>query len=275
MNTKLNMNTKSSLAVVAMVSTGAALLATATLWADPNGNSHRGGTDIHHYQLREQMQNDGVETNAAGTVTIEQNTQGHADHQQLTLCASGMTTNATYLVLAGTLTDTNLLVIDQVNADARGRVSLSYREFVQGHGHGHGHLGHFLPLPAAVTNLSDLQGIELANVSLQAVLSADFSTPDRLNYLLKRTLTNGVVDATLWLRATPRRADLRLCAKGLTPQTDYWLVLNGGIAETNHTDARGRLAAGFEFDHPLDALNLSTVALWDTSSNVVVSTQLY
>jgi hypothetical protein len=266
------MKTKQTQATLVLTSIGIALLTGATLLAEGPGSSHKGGTDILHVRLREKLHNEGVETNAIGWLELRENEQGHADHQSLHLSLRGLDTNAAYLLLAATTTNTNSQVVAQFDTDARGRASLVYNRSATGNGHAGGHWNH--SLPDALNPVSGLRTLAIANSTTQAVLTADLRTPDRLEYLLKRTLINGDVFASLRIKTDRQGGDIRLFATGLSSNTDYFLAFNGSIAQTNHTDAHGRLAAGAELLSPFDILDLSTVALWDTTSNVVVSTQL-
>jgi hypothetical protein len=60
----------------------------------------------------------------------------------------------------------------------------------------------------------------------------------------------------------------------LNPTNDYFLVLNDGIVQTNSTDAGGKLTISSLLQNPVDILDLHTVALEDSVSNVVLSTEL-
>jgi hypothetical protein len=44
--------------------------------------------------------------------------------------------------------------------------------------------------------------------------------------------------------------------------------------QTNSTDASGKLSVSSLLQNPVDILDLHTVALWDSVSNVVLSTEL-
>jgi len=65
-----------------------------------------------------------------------------------------------------------------------------------------------------------------------------------------------------------------LLADGLTATNDYLLVLNGGIVQTNSADANGQLRIDSPLAVPTEILDLHSVALWDSASNVVLSTTL-
>src|SRR5215469_2652707 len=95
------------------------------------------GTDILHYSVTKSMSNDGVESNAVGSVKAHQNEQGHADNQQLNISVSGLTGGTTYELLANG--DTNLADGVSFTTDANGSAALQYRSMGNGHGGGLGH----------------------------------------------------------------------------------------------------------------------------------------
>ena len=126
---------------------------------------------------------------------------------------------------------------------------------------------------AAILNAA-VRAVGIYNTSTQAVLTADLTSPDKLQYLIKRNLSTNAVASSLWIKSNLRQTQFKLLTAGLTPATDYWLVLNGGIAETYTADSKGRLFIDSPLAIPSEILDLRSVALWDTSSNVVVSTTL-
>jgi hypothetical protein len=259
------MQTKVVLTLSAIATlTAAALVATAM---DVPGKH---GTDILHLFSDTVMTNSGVLSNASGNVAVRQNEQGNADNQELDIRAKGLDTNATYQLLAIVNDDTNATQVTNFTSDAKGRATLLYRQFGNGHGLGHGRI----PLPSSLNPVSDVRQLTIANTSTQAVLSADLTMPNRFEYLIKRDISSNSIDASLRIHATTRQTQFRLLASGLNPTNDYLLVLNGGIVQTNSTDKKGRLAIRSLMENPGDILDLHSVALWDTASNVLVSTTL-
>jgi hypothetical protein len=105
------------------------------------------------------------------------------------------------------------------------------------------------------------------------VLSADLTMPNQLQYLIKRDLSSGSVSAGLRIKATTSQTQFRLNASGLAATNDYYLVVNGGIVQTNTSDANGNLNVT-SLASTLPILQVNSLALWDTSSNVVVNTTL-
>ncbi len=255
----------------------------------PPGIARGHGTDILHLFLHSSLTNTGVEPSAAGTVQLSQNEQGNANNQRLNVSVSGLETNNTYLLFAMLDDDTNFTFISDFNTDDGGNASLQYVNIGSangngnGHGNGHGHglgLGHGhghgpgLLSSSLLNPLSDIRQIGIFNGSTQAVLTADMTAPDDFQYLVKRNISGNGVDADLRIKATASQTQFRLNASGLNPTNDYFLVLSGSIVQTNSTDANGNLAINSLLTNPADILQVHTLALWDSASNSVVSTEL-
>jgi hypothetical protein len=232
-------------------------------------NAHAGGTDILHYAVTKAMANGGVESNAVGSVQAHQNKQGHADNQQLNISVSGLTANGSYALLANG--DTNLSDGVSFTTDTNGNATLQYRS--QGNGHGQG-LGHGKSqLPAALDPVSAITELDVFNTSTQAVLTADMTMPDQLQYLIKRNLSTSTVDASLRIHATTAQTQFDLKASGLTATNNYLLVVNGSVVETNAADSNGKLNIN---SLPVSGsiLSVNSLQLLDASSNVVLTTTL-
>jgi hypothetical protein len=166
--------------------------------------------------------------------------------------------------------ETSLTLVTNFNADARGRLSAEYRDLGNGQGIGHGRL----PLPSVLEPVSQVRELWIFNSATQAVLTADLTVPDRLEYLIKRDLSTNSVGALLRIQANTHMTQFRLTASGLNPTNDYLLVLNGGVVQTNSTDSKGRLVIKSLLVVPTEILQVHSLALWDNASNVVTSTTL-
>jgi len=241
-----------------------ALAATASRAADKDG------TDILHFFTRTAMTNAGVITNASGSVDVRKNQQGNASHQDLAITVKGLDANTTYQLLALVNEDTNLTQVAGFTTDIKGRAALRYRDFGNGQGMGHGRLA----LPSALNPVNLIRKLAIFNSSPQAVLSADLTTPNRLQYLIKRDLDTNGVDSLLRIKATVKETQFRLTASGLLRTNDYLLVLNGSVVQTNTTNAKGQLAIKSLMQSPGDILDVRTVALRDSASNSVLTTTL-
>ena len=236
--------------------------------AAPGGNGN--GTDILHFQVRSTMANDGVEPSASGSVNANQNKQGGANNQTLAISVTGLATNTTYSLFAGVVSNTTLTAVTNFTTDANGSASLQYTSKGNGHGKGHGKQN---SLPDALNPVSSIQELDVFNSSTQAVLTADLTMPSQLQYLIKRNISSGGVSAALRIKATTSQTQFRLLASGLAATNDYYLVVNGGIVQTNTSDANGKLNIT-SLNSTLPILQVNSLDLWDTSSNVVVGTTL-
>jgi hypothetical protein len=233
--------------------------------------AHAGGTDILHLFAHKAMTNEGIEAGAAGVVDVRQNRQGNANNQRLDVSVTGLTTNTTYQLLALLDDDTNSTFVVDLTTDSHGAGALHFTQANNGNGGmGKGKS----PLPDLLDPVSNIRELTLVDVATQAVLTADLTAPDKLQYLIKRNLSTNGVSAQLRIKATTTQTQFRLTASGLNPTNDYFLVLNDGIVQTNSTDANGKLSISSLLQNPVEILDLHTVALWDSVSNVVLSTEL-
>jgi hypothetical protein len=225
-----------------------------------------GGTDITHYMVSTAMTNNGVEPGSAGMVSASQKTQGHADNETLNINLSGLSTNQNYELVAIYDTDTNVVDVGSFSTDSSGQAQFNYTRL--GHGHGGGKKS--TPLPDGIDPVSLIRELDIVNTNLQVVLSADLTAPDRLQYLIKRNLSNGGVSGSLMIQANPQNTHFRLSATGLTPNADYLLAFNDEVVQTNTASANGRLDIHSLVETPPIILDVRTVELWDTSTNLVL-----
>jgi hypothetical protein len=244
---------------------------TSTCLALANQTTALAGTDILHFFDRATLTNNGVATNVSGTVSVRENKQGNSDNESVTLALKGLDTNAPYTLQISTVDDTNLTSVSDFMTDSRGRANLNFRNLGNGQSMGHGKL----PLPSAMDPVSVLRSFAIVDTnSLAVLLTGDLVVPNHFEYLIKRDLSAAGVNAILRIQANNQNARIRLSARGLAATNDYYLLLNGGIVQTNSTDAHGRLEISSALTNPLDILDLRSVALSDTASNIVVSTTL-
>jgi hypothetical protein len=237
-------------------------------------SSKRHGTDILHFFARKTMTNEGVLPSATGHVDAKQNRQGKANNQRLDISLRNLETNATYQLLALLDDDTNLTLVSEFQADSEGRAAIHYRKVGSSKGKGGGLGRGKSALPAVLDPISSIRELTVSLNSTQSVLHADLTAPDKLQYLVKRDVSAGEVDATLHVKATLNKTQFRLLASGLNPTDTYLLVLNGSVVQTNTTDSSGRLLINSLVENPGDILDLHSVALWNSASNVVISTTL-
>ncbi len=132
------------------------------------------------------------------------------------------------------------------------------------------------PLPAALNPLCAVRELHIFDGNTNEVLGAILNTPDKGQYLVQRVMNNtGFIPAangTLRINAKSKSVQFRLQASGLTPNTDYQLVLNGIVAQTNTSDASGRLTLTALPQGSPGALDIQTVSLNDnTGTNVILN----
>jgi hypothetical protein len=248
---------------------GSTTLAVAMLLASPT-HAAANGTDILHFMVITAMTNTGVEPGADGAVVASQKKQGHADNQKLDIAVTGLGTNTTYELVAAIDTDTNLTDITPFVTNDKGDAILEYRSLGNGHGGGK----NTSELPASLDPVSLIRAVDIFDTNAQEVLTADLSMPDKLHYLIKRNLGTNDVKASLLIEATTKKTHFRLLSTGLTPNTDYLLAFNGDVVETNSSSSSGKLDIHKLTETPPFILDVRSVELWDTSSNVVLQTEL-
>ena len=232
------------------------------------------GTDILHYFVRDSFTNAGVETGAVAVVDFKEQHQGKSDQQQFMLTLRRLAPTNTYTLLSLKADETNFTEVVQFNTDARGSAMLRYKEMSNGNGKGKGKGNGFNSLPEGISDLLDLTTLAVANTSTQVVLAADLVSPDRLHYLVKRKLTNGVVGGLLQIQGTTNHTHFRLSVLNLWPSNAYWLAINETVVQTNSTDGKGRLNINTLVVPPNSPLDIKSVQLLDSNTNVLLSAEL-
>src|SRR5258706_5685889 len=86
--------------------------------------AHHHGTDILHFFARATFVNEGVVTNASGSVELNQNQQGHANNERASIQVSHLEINSSYELLALTDESTNFATVTQFSSDNHRHVSL-------------------------------------------------------------------------------------------------------------------------------------------------------
>lgn len=254
-----------------------AVTLTTTLLASPDY-----GTDVFHYDVHSVMTNESIEPDAGGGVTASLRQEGNADNQKLEIVAKHLTPNAPYELEAMVAGDTNFVIVADFMTSDSGEVSLDYQSKNNGNGNGNGRGNNNgngngqgkSPLPAALNPVNQIQGLVILNTNAQPVLAADLSAPDKLSYLLKRSLSTGNIDALLLIEANDKRAAVRLMASGLATNSVYSLALDSNIVQSGASSKSGKLTLTAISTNPVDILSVSTVSLVDSNTNVVLSTTL-
>jgi hypothetical protein len=251
--------------------TAAALVFTALLTqAEEKAHGHK--KDILHLFLQKKMANDGVVADASGKAEIHEDMQSKGNQQDVHIEVKNLGANTGYSLFAVINGDTNSTSIADFTTDDKGKASLEFRDKGKSKNDGKGHSKG--PLPAALNPVSGIRELTIVDTNAQTVLTADLTSPDKLEYVVKRDLSTGSIEASLEIKGKANKAEVRLEASGLSANTEYSLALNGTVAQTGTTDENGKLKISSELDHPLDILALQSVALMDSTGNVVVSTTL-
>jgi hypothetical protein len=256
---------KSVLAVLACVVAG--------LMNPPDGFAARGGTSILHLMIRAEMSNTGIDADAAGSVNARLNRQGRANNQRLELSLSGLQPGTTYALFALVGDAASAEQVAEFDTDADGAALIRFVRKSRGRASPGGD-----PLPDELNPISDIRSLQVRDGSGEIILSADFTAPRKLQYLVKRAMTNDGVDAdaaaSLRMKATENFVQFRIRASGLEPLAGYSLAINGTVMAAFAADSNGELEInGLPGGSP-DVLDIHELAILDASSASVLSTTL-
>ena len=231
----------------------------------------KGGTSILHFMVGTTMHASDAAPNATGSVDAKRNQQGGADNQRLDVNVAHLDAATTYKLLATTVDNSTPTEAAEFTTDSNGAAVLSYAKKKTGKGNGGGD-----PLPAGLDPISKLRTLEVSNSATQTVLSTDITMPDSLQYLIKRALSNAVPNAaaSLRIKSNGNSDQLRIRASGLDASSTYYLALNGTIAETLTSDAGGKLSVNAWPAGSPDVLDVTSLAILNSTSNSVLSTTL-
>ncbi len=234
-----------------------------------NAGPGQHGTDILHLDFSTAMTNTDVDPNAGGSIDWSLNRQGNADNQQLSLSLTNLDSDTAYQLVAFLGDDTNSTDVAGFNTDQNGAFKATYTKRSQRQGHPNAKV-----FPAALDPLCNIRELDVVNGSTNPVLMADLTDPDQGQYLVKRSMDDtGFIPGAggeLRINATLSFTQFRLQASGLTPDTAYWLTLNGDIVQTNSSDRNGRLKLMTLPEGSPDVLDIHTVTLTSTGTNVVL-----
>jgi hypothetical protein len=219
------------------------------------------------------MQNEGVEIAAHGeSVYVLTAKKGTVTMQRMVVSVRGLTPNNPYHLFAQLSGGGDPVNVVDFTADLSGNAVFVYNTNSAGK-------PPINPLPDQLNPASRIH--QLAVVSLttnvlvqtNVILLADFDTSTDFNLQTKRTVsTNGVV-LNLLAKATVLKAQIKLKATGLARQTNYLLVVDGEPQATLTSSASGKLSF-VSTPPPLKVWTADSIALWDTSSNIVAGITL-
>jgi hypothetical protein len=131
-------------------------------------------------------------------------------------------------------------------------------------------------VPELMSPLTDVGAICLEDSAGELIANAGVQDAFMFQYVVRRNLVpaddGGTAAGSINLTANQRRAALMLLAGGLTPDTEYVLVMNGGAVGVATSDTRGMLRIrGWPADAP-PVLELRSLALTESTGGVVLST---
>jgi hypothetical protein len=238
----------------------------------PNHNALAAKTvNVQHFTFKTAMVNTGVDANASGNVSGAITRQGNAYNQSLKISVAHLDPHTAYQLTAVLGDDTNEVSVGSFTTDSKGASAVSFVKTSQGKGK------KGTPLPDVLNPLCAVRELHILNSSTNRVLGAVLNSPDKGQYLVQKTMINTQFLPTaagdLRIKGSSKSIQFRLQATGLVPNTDYQLVFNGVVAQTNTSDASGRLTLNAFPSGAPDLLEIQTVSLNDnTGTNVILIT---
>ena len=250
----------------------ACLFTVSTLIARQPAKPGKGGKDILHWAVRKVMTNEDTNSTATAKVDLRQNTQGNANNQRIDLRIRDLASNTNYQLWALIGGDTNYVHAADFTTDESGDARLKYM-FV-GSSQGQGHAKGKKAMPGDLNPISQITGLAIGNANTQAVFTANLLSPDKLNYLVKRRLTEGDITADLRLKATTSNLQFRMFVWGLSPTNEYHLAINDAVVSSGSATTNGNLSFDSLPVSGSDILTVRSVSLIDSATNTVLSTAL-
>ncbi|MEO6183168.1 MAG: hypothetical protein ABIP71_08760, partial [Verrucomicrobiota bacterium] len=232
----------------------------------------RRGHAVSHYQTRNNLTATETEPAATGVLRLQSNVQGNSAKESFRLTVSGLTAGSTYQLIAISGEETNSVSVGEFTTDSKGEATVLYSK----KGNGNGKKNN---LPAELDPLYNLRAVGVANESTQTVLVAWINTSTAYQYLVKRNLTapdaNSTAAGSISLKSNAANTKFNLRAGGLSATNEYHLALNvSNIIQTVSSDANGRLSITQWPALAPAILDLRSLSLLDSSSNVVLTTSL-
>jgi len=251
-----------------IAASAAAAMFTFTATAGDKPKKEKG---IFHLSIQERMVNEGALAAARGKAQIQLDQENQkAAHQKVKLHIDGLDSSATYQLAAQVDDDTNLTQIATFTPDHEGKANIELRE--KGPKHPDSKYGHVhAQLPPELQPVTLIHQLLVSDTNGATVLSADLTSPDKFEYLVKADLSSGDIRAKLGIKANSHKGQVHLDAKGLEAGSDYSLALNGTVAGSATADHEGKVNLRAELQNVADIFALETVELLDASSTAVVS----
>jgi Ice-binding-like len=245
-------------------------LALATMLS-PHAFAAQGGTSVQHFTFKTAMTSTGIDTNASGSVSGSITRQGKAMNQSLNVSVAHLNPNAAYQVTAFLGDDTTEVSVGQFTTDSKGAFKAAYMNKSPGKS------PKGKQFPAALNPLCAVRELHIFDSNTSQVLGAVLNTPDKGQYLVQSSMFNtGFIPAAtgnLRIKANSKSVQFRLQASRLTPNTTYVLAFNGIAAQTNMSDASGRLTLTALPASAQNVLDIQSVSLNNsTGANVILIT---
>ncbi len=230
----------------------------------------RRGTMVSHYQTRNDLTPTVIAPAAVGTLRLQSNMQGNSSKETFRLKVSGLSAETGYQLVAIAGEDTNSVPIGEFTTDSRGTATVLYSK--NGNGKNKS-------LPAAIDPLFNVRAIGVTDTNSQTVLVAWINTSTSYQYLVKKNLansgTNNTAAGSISLKSNSTNTKFKLLAGGLSATNQYHLALNSSnIFEAVSSDANGQLVIDTWPALAPSVLDLRSLSLLDSGSNVVLSTSL-
>src|SRR5436190_8966379 len=172
------------------------------------------GKDLLHFAIHERMLNEGAVARASGQLDLHVDTHGNKSHEDLHLHLRGLDPTATYQLGAPLNGDSNVTQVVTFTPDREGNSDIHLRE--KGPKNPKSKNGHVdAQLPPELQPVTLIDQLLVSDTSGVAVLTADLTAPDHFEYLAKRDLSAGDIQARLDIKSNNHKAQVHLTAKGL------------------------------------------------------------
>lgn len=228
---------------------------------------------ILHFNFKTTMTSVGGsfgDTDPTGKIDATLTRRGDVSNQRLMITLANLEPNTTYEMVAFLGEDTNSTSVAEFTTDKKGKSKVLYvkngqRATPRGR----------QPLPNALDPLCNIREINVLNTNAETVLHAVLTNPDKGPYMVSGRMNNvGFNPASVGdfrIMANTRSTKFRMTASGLTPNTDFLLLINGNILQTNTAGSKGKLTLTALPAGSPNVLDIHTVALTDvTGTNVVL-----
>jgi hypothetical protein len=179
--------------------------------------------------------------------------------------------NTAYQLRALVGDDTNAVTVADFTSNGDGNANLDYKSTEKTKGSSTDVKGN---LPPALNPVTNIKSLSVADVSGQTVLTAEVNALQKLHYMVQRRLTEGDIKGNLHINASDKGGQVRLDARGLEPESDYSLALNGTSAATATSDKKGKVKFKVDITDPMQVLGVNTIELRDASGTAVLSETL-